>query len=104
MYDRVCLGFGHCLTYFLKDIVLVDFHRIIIPFLNNIVPVYFIIHIIATVKFGNIGNILLFRSLINFILFLLSFRPLVILDVYYLIPIPLQIQVTFYYPLSRSSK
>ena len=103
-YDRVCLGLGHCLAHILRDIVPADFHRVIAPFLHNIVPVYFITHIIATVKSGNIGNILLFKAPINFALFLPSFRPLVILDVYHLTPIPLQIQVTPYHPPSRPSE
>jgi len=58
-------------------------------FLRNIVPVDFITHIVPAVKSGNIGNILLFKAPINLALFLPSFRPLVILDVYYLTPIPL---------------
>ena len=104
MYDRVCFGFGHCFTHSLKDIVPADFHRIIAPFLNNIVSAYFMTHIVAAVKSGNIGNILLFKAPINLALFLPSFRPPVILDVYHLTPIPLQIQVTPYHPPNRPSE
>jgi len=60
-----------------------------VHFLRDIVPVDFMTHIVSAVKSGNIENIFLFKALINLALFLPSFRPLVILDVYYLTPIPL---------------
>ena len=104
MYDRVCLGFGHCFAHSLKDIVPADFHRVIAPFLNNIVPVYFMTHIVPTVKSGNIRNILLLNVPVNLAFFLSSFRPPVILDVYHLTRTPLQIQVTSSYPPCRPSK
>ena len=104
MYDRVCFVFRHCLAYFLRDIVLIDFHSVIAPFLNNIVPTYFITHIVTTVKFGNIGNIFLFKNPINLALFLSSLRPPVILNAYHLTFISLQIQVTSYHFLSHSSE
>ena len=59
----------------------VDFHRVIVPFLHNIVPAYFMTHIVSAVKSGNIGNILLLKGLINLAFFPSRFRPPVILDV-----------------------
>jgi len=69
--------------------LLVDFHRIIAPFLHNIVPAYFMTHIVAAVKSGNIGNILLLKALVNIAFFLPFFKLPVIFDIYYLTSIPL---------------
>ena len=95
MYDSMCLGLGYCFTYFLRNIVPVDFYRVIMPFLNNIFPVYFMTHIVPVVKSKSIGNILFLKALVNLAFILFSFRLPVILDVYHLTCTPLQIQVTF---------
>ena len=99
---RVIVYILRVIVYFLRVI----FHllRVIIYFLKVIVPTYCIIHIILTVESGNIGNILLLKSLINLSSFLSCFQPPIVLNVHHLIPTPFQIDITTCHAPSLPSK
>ena len=117
-----CSDFGYCLRFFLairyllrviayllKVIayffsIIVYLLRVIVYFLRVIVLTCCMTHIIPTVEFGNIRNILFLKDLINLSFFLPPFWSSIVLDVHHSILTSFQIHITTCHALSHSSK